>query len=118
MAHLKLLEGRLWRLSGGPLHPRCKPLCARCATRDEEYVVCALLLRHWRYPATRSTTPTLPQRSSSPLVGEANHWMVPASRIFQAITSSHHIGLDGDIARKQFREHPHYQRHGRVLRTL
>ena len=77
-------------------------------SRDEEYVVCALLhdigdtLGSFNHADIAAAI-------LKPFVGEANHWMVQNHGIFQGHYFFHHLGLDRNM-RDNFKGHPHYER--------
>ena len=76
-------------------------------SRDEEYVVCALL---------HDIGDTLGPRNHAdvaaailkPFVSEQNHWMVANHAIFQGYYFFDHLGLDKNM-RDQFKDHPWYE---------
>jgi predicted HD phosphohydrolase len=107
LAHLKILEGDY---GGFPVdrytHSLQTATRALKDSRDEEYVVCALLhdigdtLGSFNHPDIAAAI-------LKPFVSDANLWMVQNHGIFQGYYFFHHLGLNRDM-RDGFRGHPFY----------
>ena len=80
---------------------------AHQASRDEEYVVCALLhdIGDILLPASHAE---MGAAILKPYVSEANHWMLEKHGVFQGYYFFHYLGLDRDM-REQYRGHPHFE---------
>jgi predicted HD phosphohydrolase len=107
LAHLKLLEGDY---GGFPIDRYSH--CLQTATlalrdsRNDEYVVCALLhdigdtLGTFNHPEIAASI-------LKPFVSEADLFMIQHHGIFQGYNFFHHIGLDRNM-REQFTSSPHF----------
>ncbi|HVC59347.1 MAG TPA: HD domain-containing protein [Acetobacteraceae bacterium] len=109
IAHLALLRGD----DGGfPVDrlEHCLQTATRAyqATRDEEYVVCALLHDIGDGLGPRNH-PDVAAAIVQPFVSEESHWMVKHHGIFQGYYFFHFLGLDRDM-REKFRGHPHFEK--------
>ena len=109
LKHLALLDGDF---GGFPVdrltHCRQTATLAHEDSRDEEYVVCALLHDMGDTLGTYNH-PDIAAAILEPFVSEENHWMVQKHGIFQGHYFFHHLGMDRDM-RDKFREHPHFAR--------
>jgi len=107
MAHLRLLEGDF---GGFPVdrytHSLQTATRALQDSRDEEYVVCALLHDIGDTLATNNH-PDIAAAILKPFISDANLWMIEHHGIFQGYYFFHHVGLDRNM-RAQFAEHAHY----------
>jgi predicted HD phosphohydrolase len=109
IAHLELLRGDH---GGFPVDrlEHCLQTATRVfqASRDEEYVICALLhdigdtLGTYNHPDVAAAI-------VQPFVSEENHWMVQHHGVFQGYYFFHFLGHDRD-QREQFRGHPHFEK--------
>ncbi|MEL6361946.1 MAG: phosphohydrolase [Pseudomonadota bacterium] len=107
--HLKLLKGDC---GGFPVDrlEHCLQTATRAHrdSRDDEYVVCALLhdvgdtLGAYNHPDIAAAI-------LKPFVSEENHWMVEKHGIFQGYYFFQYLGMDRDV-REEFRGHPHFER--------
>lgn len=107
LAHLKLLDGDY---GGFPIdrYSHCLQTATRALkdSRDEEYVVCALLHDIGDTLGTFNH-PDIAAAILKPFVSDANLWMVQHHGIFQGYNFFHHIGLDRNM-RDAFKDQPHY----------
>lgn len=77
-------------------------------SRDDEYVVCALLhdigdtLGSFNHADVGAAI-------LEPFVSEENHWMVKHHAIFQGYNFFHHLGMDRNM-RDAYRDSPHFER--------
>jgi predicted HD phosphohydrolase len=107
LAHLRLLDSDY---GGFPVdrlqHSLQSAELAAADSRDEEYVVCALL--HDIGDTLGSANhPDVAAAILQPFVSEANHWMVQHHGIFQGYNFFHHIGMDRNM-RERFRASPYF----------
>jgi predicted HD phosphohydrolase len=109
IAHLKLLQGDH---GGFPVDrlEHCLQTATRAfqASRDEEYVVCALLhdIGDTLGPHNHAD---IAAAIVQPFVSEENHWIIQHHAIFQGYYFFHYLGLDRDL-REKFRGHPHFEK--------
>ena len=77
-------------------------------SRDDEYVVCALLhdigdtLGSFNHADVGAAI-------LEPFVSEENHWMIKHHAIFQGYNFFHHLGMDRNM-RDAYRDSPHFER--------
>jgi predicted HD phosphohydrolase len=79
---------------------------AHRASRDEEYVVCALLhdVGDVFCPSNHADMAAAMLR---PYVSEQNHWLVAHHTVFQGYYYFHHLGMDRNL-RDHYRGHPYF----------
>ena len=105
LAHFRLLGGDYGGFAVDRLtHSLQTATLAHRASRDEEYVVCALLHDIGDTLASYSH-PDVAVAILKPFISEQNLWMVEKHGIFQGYFFFHHIGMDRNM-REQFRHHP------------
>ena len=105
LAHFRLLGGDYGGFAVDRLtHSLQTATLAHRASRDEEYVVCALLHDIGDTLASYSH-PDIAVAILKPFISEQNLWMVEKHGIFQGYFFFHHIGMDRNM-REQFRHHP------------
>lgn len=108
VSHLKLLQGDCGGFAIDRLdHSLQTATRAFQDSRDEEYVVCALLHDIGDILGPRNHA-DIAAAILQPFVSEENHWMVAHHAIFQGYYFFHHLGLDRDM-RDQFRGHPSFE---------
>lgn len=108
LGQLRMLEGGLDGYAVNRLeHSLQTATRAFRDSRDEEYVVCALMhdIGDLMGPANHAEIGAVILK---PFVSEANHWMLDKHGVFQGYYFFHHLGLDRDL-REQYRGHPHFE---------
>jgi predicted HD phosphohydrolase len=107
--HLMMLKGDCGGFSVDRLeHSLQSATLAYRDSKDEEYVVCALLHDMGDILACHNHA-ELAATILKPFVSDENWWLLQHHGIFQGYYFFHHLGLDRNL-RDKFKDHPYFER--------